>query len=90
MDAAIFAEYPEKRYQHQVNYYEKVSGKNQKKYKNFQWLLIILSTLTTIFATMPLDKFDLKYVIVASADLVTILSAALKTFLYRELWVSYR
>ena len=58
--------------------------------KKFQWLLIILSTLTTIFAAMPSDKFDLKYVIVASAGLVTILSSALKTFQYQELWVSYR
>ena len=58
--------------------------------KKFQWLLIILSTLTTIFAAKPSDKFDLKYVIVASAGLVTILSSALKTFQYQELWVSYR
>ena len=90
MDASTFTDYLEKRYQDQLNYYEKASGKNQKKYKNYQWLLIILSTLTTILAALPSEKFDLKYFIVAAAGLVTILSSAIKTFQYQELWVSYR
>ena len=90
MEAAAFADYLKNRYQDQLDYYEKASGKNQKKYKNFQWLLIILSTLTTILAALPSDKLDLKYTIVVSAGLVTILSSALKTFQYQELWVSYR
>ncbi len=91
MDSATFAEYLEKRYQDQLNYYEKASGKNQKKYKFFQWTLIILSTLTTIMAALPRsDKFDLQYVVVFTAALVTILTSALKTFQYQELWVNYR
>lgn len=90
MDASTFTDYLEKRYQDQLNYYEKTSGQNQQKYKLYQWLLIILSTLTTILAALPSDKFDLKYFIVVAAGLVTILSSALKTFQYQELWVSYR
>ena len=90
MDTSAFSEYLEKRYHDQLNYYEKASGKNQSKYKNYQWLLIILSTLTTILAALPSDKFDLKYFIVVAAGLVTILSSAIKTFQYQELWVSYR
>ena len=80
MDASTFTDYLEKRYQDQLNYYEKTSGQNQQKYKLYQWLLIILSTLTTILAALPSDKFDLKYFIVVAAGLVTILSSALKTF----------
>ena len=90
MDASTFTDYLEKRYKDQLNYYEETSGQNQKKYKLYQWLLIILSTLTTILAALPSDKFDLKYFIVVSAGLVTVLSSALKTFQYQELWVSYR
>ena len=90
MDASTFTDYLEKRYKDQLNYYEETSGQNQKKYKLYQWLLIILSTLTTILAALPSDKFDLKYFIVVAAGLVTILSSALKTFQYQELWVSYR
>lgn len=91
MDPKIFATYLEKRYQDQLNYYENASGKNQKKYKFFQWSLIILSTLTTILAALPKqEKFDLGYVIVFTSALVTILTSALKTFQYQELWVTYR
>ena len=90
MDKATFETYLKDRYEDQINYYEKASGKNQKKYKNYQWLLIILSTLTTILAALPSGKFELKYIIVITAGLVTVLSSALKTFQYQELWVSYR
>lgn len=91
MDAATFATYLEKRYQDQLDYYEKASGKNQKKYKFFQWSLIILSTLTTILAALPkMEGFKLEYVIVFTSAVVTILTSALKTFQYQELWVTYR
>ena len=91
MDAVAFKEYLDKRYYDQLSYYEKTSGKNQRKYKFFQWSLIILSTLTTILAAVPRsEKFDLQYVVVISAAIVTILTSALKTFQYQELWVSYR
>ena len=92
MDKAAFNEYLEKRYSDQLSYYSSASGKNKKKYKNFQWILIIFSTLTTILAALPssIGNFDLKYVVVATAALVTILTAALKTFQYQELWVNYR
>ncbi|MGH2552244.1 MAG: DUF4231 domain-containing protein [Chitinophagaceae bacterium] len=86
-----FEEYLAKRYFDQLNYYEKASGKNKKRYKNFQWVLIIFSTLTTILAALPqTDKFPLQYIIVATAAIVTILTAGLKTFQYQELWVNYR
>ena len=90
MDPKVFNEYLVNRYEDQISYYEGASAKNQKKYKNYQWLLIILSTLTTILAALPSDGVSLKYSIVITAGLVTILSSALKTFQYQELWVSYR
>lgn len=91
MDKATFNEYLEKRYYEQLSYYDSSSKKNQKRYKNIQWILIILSTVTTILAALPkTELFDFKYLIVISAALVTILTSGLKTFQYQELWISYR
>lgn len=91
MDSATFSTYLEKRYVDQLNYYNDKSGKNQKKYKFFQWALIILSTLTTILAALPkADQYWIQYIVIFSAALVTIITSALKTFQYQELWVTYR
>jgi len=91
MDTNTFNEYLEKRYQGQMSYYSKAAGKNQKKYTYFQWMLIVLSTLTTIMAALPRsENFNLQYAVVVTAALVTIITSALKTFQYQELWVSYR
>lgn len=91
MDKKDFEDYLKNRYNDQLNYYEKASAKNKKKYKNFQWILIILSTLTTILAALPRsDKFDMQYLVVATSGLVAILTSGLKTFQYQELWVNYR
>ena len=91
MDKATFNEYLEKRYYEQLSYYDSSSKKNQKRYKNIQWILIILSTVTTILAALPkTELFDFKYLIVISAALVTILTSGLKTFQYQELWITYR
>lgn len=91
MDKVAFNDYLEKRYYDQLKYYSSSSKKNQKRYKNIQWILIILSTVTTILAALPkTDHFDFKYLIVITAALVTILTSGLKTFQYQELWVNYR
>ena len=91
MDTKDFEEYLSKRYFDQLSFYENASGKNKKKYKNFQWILIIFSTLTTILAAFPqTGKFPLQYIVVGTAAIVAILTAGLKTFQYQELWVNYR
>jgi hypothetical protein len=90
MDSETFKEYLEKRYYNQLNYYEKSSGRNQKKYKNFQWVLIILSALTPVLAAMDLARFQLNIVVIIVSALVAILTTGLKTFQYQELWASYR
>jgi len=89
MDSETFKEYLEKRYYDQLNYYEKSSGRNQKKYKNFQWVLIILSALTPILAALNED-FKLQFLVVIVSAIVAILTTGLKTFQYQELWANYR
>ena len=95
MEATVFNEYLENRYKGQLKHYSDASRKNKKRYNNFQWILIILSTLTTILAALPPlptkePTFDFRYVVVVTAGLVAILTAGLKTFKYEELWVNHR
>ena len=90
MDSKTFQEYLDKRYYDQLNYYEKSSGRNQKRYKNFQWILIILSALTPVLAAMDLNSFPFNYLVIIISALVAILTTGLKTFQYQELWANYR
>ncbi len=90
MDSKTFQEYLDKRYYDQLNYYEKSSGRNQKRYKNFQWILIILSALTPVLAALELAGFPLNMLVIIVSALVAILTTGLKTFQYQELWANYR
>jgi len=89
MDNTTFKNYLDNRYYDQLNYYEKSSGKNQKKYRYFQWVLIILSASTPVLAALNPD-FELQYLVVGVSAIVAILTTGLKTFQYQELWANYR
>ena len=71
-------------------YYHRMAGKNQKKYKQFQWTLIILSAITPILAAFMERWPQLQLFVVIISAIVAILTAGLKTFQYQELWVNYR
>jgi hypothetical protein len=102
MDKAVFDEYVENRYKKQMAYYSNASAKNQKKYKLFQWILIILSAVTPVLAAMngiTLSHKDqifttgsqvLQILLVIVSSVVAILTTGLKTFQYQDLWVTYR
>lgn len=102
MDKPTFDDYVANRYTKQMEYYSKASAKNQKRYKQFQWTLIVLSALTPVLAalngfswshennsyTVNTDINNILLVVISS--LVAILTTALKTFQYQELWIIYR
>ena len=90
MDSKTFNEYLENRYYDQLKYYEKSSGLNQKKYKNFQWVLIILSALTPVLAAINIESFETQYIVVVVSAIVAILTTGMKTFQFQELWATYR
>ena len=91
MDKNAFNDYLQNRYQDQMNYYSKKAALNQKKYKQYQWVLIILSALTPVIAAFNNgDNIYLKITVVSVAAIVAILTTGLKTFNYYELWVTYR
>lgn len=89
MDSKTFKEYLDNRYYDQLKYYENTAGKNQKKYRYFQWVLIVLSALTPVLAAISTD-FNLQYVVVSVSAIVAILTTGMKTFNYQELWATYR
>jgi hypothetical protein len=90
MDKEAFSRYLNERYQDQMDYYDRYSIKNQKKYKRFQWILIVLSAMTPIFAAFDGKCIDLQIPVIIISALVAILTTGLKTFQYQELWVNYR
>ena len=102
MDKAVFDEYVENRYKKQMEYYSNASAKNQKKYKLFQWILIILSAVTPVLAAMNgvtwlheekiynIGTQLIQILLVVVSSIVAILTTGLKTFQYQDLWVNYR
>src|SRR5437868_12934644 len=102
MDKAVFDEYVENRYKKQMAYYANTSSKNQKKYKLFQWILIILSAVTPVLAAMngltlsheeqiyTIGSQVLQVLLVVVSSIVAILTTGLKTFQYQDLWVNSR
>ena len=102
MDKARFDEYVEIRYKKQMQYYDSASVKNQKKYKLYQWILIILSAVTPVLAAMSgltlthgekittITSQVLQILLVIVSSVVAILTTGLKTFQYQDLWVNYR
>jgi hypothetical protein len=95
MEKPAFKEYLENRYNDQLEYYSAAASKNQKRYKQFQWLVIVLSAATPILAALDGLRIadyviQLKIPVVVISAAVAILTTGLKTFNYMELWVSYR
>lgn len=90
MDKEAFAKYLEDRYYNQLNYYDKASIKNQKRYRRFQWILIVLSALTPVLAALDGKWVSLQVPVIVVSAIVAILTTGLKTFQYQELWVNYR
>jgi hypothetical protein len=88
MDKEFFNEYVEKRYKDQLGFYSKASAKNQLRYKQFQWILIVLSASTPILAAFDPQRMQIPLIIISA--LVAVLTAGLKTFQYQELWITYR
>jgi hypothetical protein len=93
MNETEFKKYVDSRYQDQMDYYHKEVAKNRKMYKRCQWVLIILSALTPVFAALSKLKagpVDFNMIVIIVSSVVAILTTALKTFNYQELWIVNR
>jgi hypothetical protein len=93
-------QYLDKRIKGQLAYFNFKSGEQKNKYFNYQWTLIICSSLTPILVSFydsnllgDRDGFLHKFVYMstlATSFIVSVLAAALKTFKYQENWTTTR
>ncbi len=92
--------YLNKRIHGQLEYFNGKSSSEKTKYFNYQWTLIICSSLTPILVSVSESSIlgsrdglvhNLVYIItLATSFIVSVLAAALKTFKYQENWTTTR
>jgi Protein of unknown function (DUF4231) len=90
VDKEAFNQYLENRYEGQMDYYKSANRKNQKRYRQFQWTLIVLSAIAPVITALITRWPYLQIAAVVITALVAILTTGLKTFQYQELWAGYR
>lgn len=93
MDTNKFEQYLKKRYEDQVDWYDRKSLDNQNKYKWFQFALIVFSALTPVLIALTFGYEDIevvKWIPIGTSVIVAILASTLKTFKYHEHWINYR
>ena len=93
MNQEDFQKYLKERYEDQINWYDKKSIWNQKMYKLFQWVVIILSAITPVLVAIVAIRPEVKgtsWIAVGISALVAIGTTSLKTFKYQENWINYR
>lgn len=88
MDSEDFQKYLKERYEDQINWYDKKSIWNQKRYKHFQGIIIVLSVITPILVAIVPETTRWPAVVISA--LVAIGTTSLKTFKYQENWINYR
>ncbi len=83
-----FQKYLKERYEDQINWYDKKSIWNQKMYRRFQGIVIILSVITPVLVAIGIEETRWPAVVIAA--IVAIGTTSLKTFKYQENWINYR
>ncbi len=94
MDRAEFEKYLKGRYQDQVDWYDRKAQAMKRTYGRVQKAVIVLAALTTVTAAVGAVSGQVgnvsKWTAVATSALVTIFTALLNTFKYKETWLNYR
>ena len=100
MNREDFQKYLKERYEEQINWYDKKSIWNQKMYRRFQWVVIVLSAITPVLVAIVAINPEANetswlltktsWLAVGISALVAIGTTGLKTFKYQENWINYR
>jgi len=88
MKSEDFQKYLRERYEDQINWYDKKSIWCQRRYRCFQWCVIVLSAVTPVLVAVAPEATRWPAVMISA--LVAIGTTALKTFKYQENWINYR
>ncbi|MDH3890443.1 MAG: DUF4231 domain-containing protein [candidate division Zixibacteria bacterium] len=92
MDKDSFKKYLDERYYDQLNWYDNKAAANQKCYRRFQWMLIVLSALTPVLILVEQGSILPKmwWLPLLTSVVVAVATSALKVFKYQENWINYR
>ena len=88
METAEFDTYVKERYYDQIGWYDRKAKYNQTLYKNIQWGVIILASITPLLVVIG-GTWE-RWCAVFVSVLVAIGTSALKVFKYQENWMNYR
>lgn len=88
MNDEEFKKYLKERYDDQIVWYDSKSQWNHKAYQVFQWMMIILASLTPVLILIG-EEWS-KWLSAGVAVLVAIAAGGLKAFKYEENWINYR
>ena len=83
-----FEKYLKERYEDQVKWYNAKSSQHKRYYHWFQWAAIIISASLPVLVLAIPTKFALVTVILSI--ILAIITTALKTFKFQEIWLNYR
>ena len=100
MNKEDFQKYLKDRYEEQISWYDKKSIWNQKMYRRFQWVVIVLSAITPVLVAIVAinpEAYETSWLLTKTSWLAVGISAlvaigitSLKTFKYQENWINYR
>lgn len=88
MNDEEFRKYLQERYDYQIGWYDRKSEWNHKAYQIFQWVMIILASMTPVLILIG-EEWS-KWFSAGVAVLVAIAAGGLKAFKYEENWINYR
>ena len=94
MEPNEFEKYLSERYKSEVDWYDKKSAFYKNWYRNFQFVLIILSSITPVLIGLNQKEnteFNLFFwsAIIISL-LVAVITSLMKVFKFQENWINYR
>lgn len=85
-------DYLVKRIDDQIDWYEKKSSLNQKRYKQLQLAAIIFSSAIPLLTAISFESLEIviRFVIALLGALIAVTSAVLTLYKFQENWVNYR
>jgi len=77
----------------QINWLDRKSGRNQKRYKQLRVLIIVLSVLIPFgagFMEEDASLFWLRIVVGAAGVIIAVSEGVISLYKYQDLWIKYR
>ena len=83
-------EYIKQRLNDQIKWYSSKSGVNQKKYKTWQVIRVIVALMIPILTLFVKEIPVFTYVIGTLGAIIVFIESFIKIFNYKDVWITYR